>query len=129
VTVTSVRLASLPLPPRAAPVRRSKPVGRTFSGRLLSIDKKSIGKALGDSSVLPRISDMPFDCPVLVVGDGVPAFKVEHVGAALRARGVNGYWLVEVEPRPRPAGSGTLAQALIGFPGLRIERIQSLDDL
>ena len=69
---------------------------------------------------------MPFDCPVLVVGDGVPVFKVEHVGAALMARGVNGYWLVEVEPRPRPAGSGTLAQALVGFPGLRIERIASL---
>ena len=129
MTVTNLRLVSLPLPPRSAPVRRHKPVPRPFSGRSLRIDKDTAGKLASHGSDLPRISDMPFDCPVLVVGDGVPAFKVEHVGAALRARGARGFWLVEMEPRPRSTGSGSLAETLVGFPGLHIERISSLDDL
>ena len=47
---------------------------------------------------------MPLECPVLVVGSGVPAFKAEHIVAALKARGVNGYWLVEVQRAPEPGG-------------------------
>jgi hypothetical protein len=129
VTVTSLRLASLPLPPRPVPVRRRKPIGRAVSGRLLCIDKDTVGKMAGENGGLPRISDMPFDCPVLVVGAGVPVFKVQHVGAALKARGVRGYWLVEMEPRPRPGSAGALAETLVGFPGLRIERIGSPADL
>jgi hypothetical protein len=129
VTVTGLRLISLPLPPRSAPIRRHKPVPRPLSGRSLRIDKGAAGKLAGDVRGLPRISDMPFDCPVLIVGDGVPAFKVEHIGAALRARGARGFWLVEIEPRPRSTGSGSLAETLVGFPGLHIERLSSLDDL
>ena len=72
---------------------------------------------------------MPLECPVLVVGTGVPAFKAEHVVAALKARGVSGYWLVEVKERPGPSGSGALAETLVGFPGLHIERIVSPSDL
>jgi hypothetical protein len=72
---------------------------------------------------------MPLDCPVLVVGAGVPAFKAGHISAALKARGASGYWLVEVQQRPRPAGSGALADTLIGFAGLHIERIDSPNDL
>jgi hypothetical protein len=45
------------------------------------------------------------------------------------ARGASGYWLVELQARPRPAGSGTLAETLVGFAGLHIERISTLDDL
>jgi hypothetical protein len=129
VTVTSLRLISLPLPPRSAPVRRHKPVPRPFSGRSLRIDKGTAGKLARDGSHLPRISDMPLDCPVLIVGDGVSSFKVEHVGAALMARGARGFWLVEIEPRPRSTGSGSLAETLVGFPGLHIERLSSLADL
>jgi hypothetical protein len=116
------------LPARSAPVRRHKPVPSPFSGRSLRIDKGTAGKLAGGNG-LPRISDMQFDCPVLIVGDGVPAFKVEHVGAALMARGARGFWLVEIEPRPRSTGSGSLAETLVGFPGLHIERLLSLDDL
>jgi hypothetical protein len=129
VTVTSLRLASLPLPPRPSPVRRSKPIGRPTAGRLLCIDEGTAGKLAGNGSGLPRIRDMPFDCPVLIVGHGVPAFKVEHVATALMARGASGYWLVKVQPRPRPAESGALAETLVGFPGLHVERIASLADL
>ncbi|KAB2942222.1 MAG: hypothetical protein K8F92_01720 [Hyphomicrobium sp.] len=110
-------------------MRRNKPVGRAASGRLLCIDKGTAEKVAGNNGALPRISDMPFDCPVLIVGDGVPAFKVEHVAAALMARGASGYWLVEVQPRPRAMGSGALAETLVGFAGLHVERIASLDDL
>jgi hypothetical protein len=129
VTVTALRLVSLPLPPRSTPVRRRKPVPRSLSGRSLRIDKGTAGKLASDGNALPRISDMPFDCPVLIVGDGVPSFKVEHVGAALMARGARGFWLVEIEPRPRSTGSGSLAETLVGFPGLHIERLSSLADL
>jgi hypothetical protein len=129
VTVTTLRLVSLPLPPRATPVRRRKAVPRPLSGRSLRIDKGTAGKLASDTNDLPRISDMPFDCPVLIVGDGVPSFKVEHVGAALMARGARGFWLVEIEPRPRSTGSGSLAETLVGFPGLHIERLSSLADL
>ena len=38
-------------------------------------------------------------------------------------------WLVEIEPRPRSTGSGSLAETLVGFPGLHIERLSSLADL
>ena len=129
MTVTTLRLVSLPLPPRATPVRRRKAVPRPLSGRSLRIDKGTAGKLASDTNDLPRISDMPFDCPVLIVGDGVPSFKVEHVGAALMARGARGFWLVEIEPRPRSTGSGSLAATLVGFPGLHIERLASLADL
>ena len=129
MTVTTLRLISLPLPPRATPVRRRKAVPRPLSGRSLRIDKGTAGKLASDTNDLPRISDMPFDCPVLIVGDGVPSFKVEHVGAALMARGALGFWLVEIEPRPRSMGSGSLAATLVGFPGLHIERLLSLADL
>jgi hypothetical protein len=111
------------------PVRRRKPVPRPLSGRSLRIDKGTAGKLASDGSDLPRISDMPIDCPVLIVGDGVPSFKVEHVGAALMARGARGFWLVEIEPRARSTGSGSLAATLVGFPGLHIERLSSLADL
>lgn len=121
----SVRLASLPLPPRPVPVHKRKPVSRATSSRLLCIDKDTAGKVAGERGSLPRISDMPFDVPVLVVGAGVPAFKVQHVGAALKARGVRGYWLVEIEPRSRAFPNGAVAETLVGFPGLRIERIGS----
>ena len=129
MTVTALRLNSLPLPPRSSPVRKRKPVPRVIAARSLRIDKGTAGKLAGDGEALPRISDMPFDCPVLIVGDGVPSFKVEHVGAALMARGARGFWLVEIEPRPRSTGSGSLAETLVGFPGLHIERLSSLADL
>lgn len=129
MTVTTLRLVSLPLPPRATPVRRRKLVPRPLSGRSLRIDKGTAGKLASDTNELPRISDMLFDCPVLIVGNGVPSFKVEHVGAALMARGARGFWLVEIEPRPRSTGSGSLAETLVGFPGLHIERVTSLADL
>ena len=127
--VLSVRLASLPLPPRAAPRRRRKPIGHGGSIRPIVIDKETAGKVAGGSDRLPRISAMPLDCPVLVVGTGVPAFKAEHVVAALKARGVSGYWLVEVQQRPGSPGSGALAEMIVGFPGLHIERIASPSDL
>lgn len=129
VPVTSVRLASLPLPPRAAPVRHRKPVGHGGSIRPIVIDKDTAGKVARGSDRLPRISLMPLDCSVLVVGCGVPAFKAAHIGAALKACGASGYWLVEVEQRPRPTGSGALAATLVGFPGLHIERIGAPTDL
>lgn len=125
----SPRLTSLPLPPRAAPVRRRKSVVRAAAGRLIYLDRQTAGQFAGDSRALPRISDMPLDVPVLIVDTGVPAFKVEHVGAALKARGARGYWLVQVQPRPRAATSGVLAETLVGFPGLRIARIGSAEDL
>lgn len=127
--VTSVRLASLPLPPRAAAVRCHKPVGHGGSVSPIVIDKDTAGKVAQGSDRLPRISLMPLDCPVLVVGCGVPAFKAAHIGAALKARGVSGYWLVEVQQRPRPMGSGALAATLVGFHGLHIERIGASSDL
>jgi hypothetical protein len=130
VSVTSSpRLASLPLPPRALPVRRRKPVGRSASGRILCIDKDTVDKVSVENGALPRVSDMPLDFPVLVVGAGVSSFKVQHVGAALRARGARGYWLVELQPRPRASTSGRLAEMMVGFPGLHIERICSTNDL
>jgi len=130
VRSASARLASKPLPPRAAPVRRTRAAGRTGAARLLYIDKQTAGKiAVENGGALPRISNMQLHCPVLVVGEGVSTFEAEHVGAALRARGVRGYWLVEKQPRARPVGSGVLAETLIGFAGLHIERIASLDDL
>lgn len=119
----SLRLASLPLPPRALPVRRREPVGRAASGRFIYIDQEAVGKVVGENGSLPRVSDMPLDFPVLIVGAGVPTFKVEHVGAALKARGARGYWLVEVQQRPRQATGGAVAETLVGFPGLHIARI------
>jgi hypothetical protein len=129
VAVTSVRLASLPLPPRAAPVHRRKPIGHGGAIRPIDIDKETAGKVAGDGDRLPHISSMRLECPVLVVGSGVSAFKAEHVVAALKARGVSGYWLVELQKRPGPSGSGALAETLVGFPGLHIERIASPSDL
>ena len=129
MTVTSVRLASLPLPPRAAPVRRHKPVGNGGAIRPIVIDKETAGKVSAGEDRLPRISAMPLECPVVVVGAGVPAFKAAHIVAALKARGANGYWLVELQKRPSSAGGGALAEMLIGFPGLHIERIASPSDL
>jgi hypothetical protein len=117
------------LPPRAVPVRRQKSIGRSASGRLLYIDKDAVDRISGDDRALPRIADMLLDFPVLVVGTGVPSFKVEHVGAALRARGARGYWRVEVQPRPRAATGAPLVETLVGFPGLHIERIGSLGEL
>ncbi len=110
-------------------MRRSKPVGRAAASRVVVIDKKEFAAATADNdgALPPPLSAMPLDCTVLVVGSGVPAFKAEHVGAALRARGASGYWLVEVEPRSRANGSGALAQTLVGFPGLHIERISAND--
>jgi hypothetical protein len=96
---------------------------------LLYIDKDTVDKFSGDDRALPRIADTPVDVPVLVVGAGVPSFKVEHVGAALRARGARGYWLVELQPRPRAATGSPLPETLVGFPGLHIERIGSLGEL
>ena len=110
-------------------MRRHKPVGHGGSIRPIVIDKETAGKVAGGSDHLPRISALPLDCPVLVVGSGVAAFKAEHIVAALKARGVNGYWLVEVQKRPGPSGSGALAEMLVGFPGLHIERIGSPSDL
>jgi hypothetical protein len=95
---------------------------------MLCIDKDTAGRLAGENGGLPRPNDMPVDLPVLVVGDGVPAFKVQHVSAALRARGVRGYWLVEVQARPRPT-SGGLAETLVGFPGLRVERMGTHTDV
>lgn len=129
VAVTSVRLASLPLPPRAAPIHHRKPVSHGGAIRPIVIDKETAGKVAGDGDRLPHISSMRLECPVLVVGSGVPAFKAEHVVAALKARGVSGYWLVELKERPGPSGSGALAETLVGFPGLHIERIASPSDL
>jgi len=130
VAVTSLRLASLPLPPRPTPVRRRKPVGHGGAVRPIVIDRETAGKVARGSDRLPRISvAMALDCPVLVVGAGVPSFKAEHIVAALQARGATGYWLVEVQRRPTGAGSGALAEALVGFPGLHIERIGSPSDL
>lgn len=129
MAVTSVRLASLPLPPRAAPIRRRKPVAHGGAIRPIVIDKETAGKVAAGEDSLPRISAMPLECPVVVVGTGVPAFRAAHIVAALRARGANGYWLVELQKRPSPAGGGALTQTLIGFPGLHIERIVSPSDL
>lgn len=125
---SSPRLYSLPLPPRALPVRRRKLVGRSASGRFLYIDKETVDKVSDEAGSLPRVSDMPLDFPVLVVGAGVSSFKVQHVGAALKARGARGYWLVELQPRPR-SSNGRLAETLVGFPGLHVERIGSPNDL
>jgi hypothetical protein len=119
----------MPLPPRAAPVHKRKPVGRTASGRFIYLDRQTADRLAVEDRVLPRISDMPLDATVLIVDAGVPAFKVQHVGAALKARGARGYWLVQVQPRPRAASSGTLAETLIGFPGLHIARIGSTEEL
>jgi hypothetical protein len=119
----------LPLPPRALPVRRHKAVGRSASGRLLYIAKETVDKVSGDGDSFPRINDMPVEFPVLVVGEGVPSFKVEHVGAALRARGARGFWLVELQPRPRVQAGAEVAETLVGFPGLHIARINSPTDL
>ncbi len=127
--ITSLRLASLPLPPRALPVHRKKPVVRAAAGRLLFIDKATAAQVAGESGALPRISAMPFECPVLVVGTGVSPFRAEHVAAALKARGASGYWLVEKQQRPRATGNGAVAETLVGFPGLHIERIGSPRDL
>ncbi len=105
-----------------------KPVGRPASGRLLFIDKDTVDKVAEEKGGLPRVSDMPVDFPVLVVGAGVSSFNVARVGAALRARGVRGYWLVEVQERARAPSGGHLAETLVGFPGLHIERIGSSDE-
>ena len=129
MAVISVRLASLPLPPRAAPVRRRKAVGHGGSIRPIVIDKETAGKVSAGEDSLPRISAMPLECPVVVVGAGVPAFKAAHIVAALKARAAHGYWLVELQNRPSPAGGGALAEMLIGFPGLHIQRIASPSDL
>jgi len=72
---------------------------------------------------------MPLDFPVLVVDRGVPAFKVEQVSAALKARGARGYWLVEARERPARPAVARLAETLIGFPGLHITRIGSPAEL
>jgi hypothetical protein len=129
VAITSVRLASLPLPPRAAPVCRRKRIGHGGSIHPIVIDKETAGKVSAGEHSLPRISAMPLECPVVVVGAGVPAFKAAHIVAALKARAANGYWLVELQKRPSPAGGGALGEMLIGFPGLHIERIASPSDL
>jgi hypothetical protein len=129
VAVTSVRLASLPLPPRAAPVRRHKPIGHGGAIRPIVIDKETAGRVSAGEESLPRISVMPLECPVVVVGSGVPTFKAAHIVAALKARGANGYWLVELQKRPIPVGGGALAEVLVGFPGLHIERIAAPSDL
>ena len=129
MAVTSVRLASLPLPPRAAPVRRNKPVGHGGAIRPIVIDKETAGRVSAGDGSLPRISAMPLECPVVVVGSGVPAFKAAHIVAALKARGANGYWLVELQKRPIPVGGGALAEVLVGFPGLHVERIATPSDL
>jgi hypothetical protein len=129
VAVTSVRLASLPLPPRAAPVRRHKPIGHGGAIRPIVIDKETAGRVSAGEESLPRISVMPLECPVVVVGSGVPTFKAAHIVAALKARGANGYWLVELQKRPIPVGGGALAEVLVGFPGLHIERIATPSDL
>lgn len=126
---TSPRLSSLPLPPRATPIRRRKRIGRAASGRLIYVDRDTIGEVAEKNGGLPRVSDMPLDVPVLVVGAGVPSFKVQHVGAALKARGARGYWLVELQPRPLPPSSGAGAETLVGFPGLNIARVGSPSDL
>ena len=110
-------------------MRHRKPIGHGGSIRPIVIDKETANKVARGSDRLPRISAMPLDCPVLVVGAGVPAFKAEHIVAALKARGVSGYWLVEVQKRPGPSGSGALAEMLVGFPGLHIEGIGSPSDL
>lgn len=125
---SSPRLTSLPLPPRATPVRRRKPVGRLASGGFLYIDKATADQVARDDGALPRVSDMPVDFPVLVVGARVPSFKVAHVGAALKARGARGYWLVELQERPRAKANGYSVETLVGFPGLHIERIGSPQD-
>jgi hypothetical protein len=119
----------LPLPPRAAPIRHHKPVGRAASGRLISIDKETVDRVTGENGALPRVSDMPLHFPVLIVGSGVPSFKVERVSAALKARGVRGYWLVQLQQRPRPQAGGRLAETLVGFPGLHIARVDTSEDL
>jgi hypothetical protein len=111
------------------PVRRRKPISRGASGHPIVVDKDTAEKVAGVNGRLPRISAMPLDCPVLVVGAGVPAFKAGHISAALKARGATGYWLVELQQRPRPPGGGAaLAETLIGFPGLHIERIGAPND-
>ncbi len=104
-------------------------MSRGAAGRLLCIDRNAADKLVGHRTAAPSPSELAFDGAVLIVGQGVPAFRVEHVGAALKARRASGYWLVEVQARPRPPGSGTLAETLVGFPGLHIERIASLTDL
>lgn len=104
-------------------------MGRAASGRLICLDRETAGKFTGDARALPRISDMPLDVPVLIVDAGVPPFKVEHVGAALKAHGARGYWLVELQARPSAPVSGAVAEMLTGFPGLRIARIGSAEEL
>ena len=103
------------------------PVGHGGAIRPIVIDKETAGKVSAGEDRLPRISAL--ECPVVVVGAGVPAFKAAHIVAALKARGANGYWLVELQKRPNSAGGGALAEMLIGFPGLHIERIASPSDL
>lgn len=125
----SSRLSSLPLPPRAAPVRCRKRVNRAASGRLIYLDRETAGKFTADARTLPRISDMPLDVPVLIVDAAVPPFKVEHVGAALKAHGARGYWLVELQARPCTPVGNRVAETLTGFPGLRIARIGSAEEL
>jgi len=110
------------------PIRRRKQTARAATGRLLYVDKSTAGRIAGESRALPRVSDMPVDVPVLIVGDGVPAFKVEHVGAALKARGARGYWLVQLQARSY-APARSLAETLIGFAGLNVTRIDSAAEL
>lgn len=123
VSVSSLRLASLPLPPRASPVRRRKPVGRAAAVRPLFVDQETAEKVAREAGRLPPVSTMPFECPVLVVGKGVSAFRAEHVAAALRQRGLGGYWLIELEPRRAAATGNGNATQLVGFSGLHVARI------
>ena len=110
-------------------MRRHKPIGHGGAIRPIVIDRETAGKVSAGEESLLRISTMPLECPVVVVGSGVPAFKAAHVVAALTARGADGYWLVELQTRPSPAGGGALAEVLVGFPGLHIERIATPSDL
>ncbi|WP_072371302.1 hypothetical protein [Hyphomicrobium sp. NDB2Meth4] len=128
-TSNSSRLSSLPLPPRAAPVRRRKPVARSAAGRFLLIDEDTADKLAIETGRLPRVSDMPLDVPVLIVASGVPSFKVEHVGAALKARGARGYWLVRPASNRTSANGDRLTETLVGFPGLHIARLEQPHDL
>ena len=119
----------MPLPPRALPVRRRKPVAKSASGRFIYIDKETAEKVAGGNGALPRVSDMPVEFPVLVVDAGVPSFKVQHVSAALKARGARGYWLVKLQARPRSATGASVTETLVGFPGLHVARIDTPDAL
>jgi hypothetical protein len=42
---------------------------------------------------------------------------------------VRGYWLVQLQQRPRPQAGGRLAETLVGFPGLHIARVDTSEDL